>query len=186
MFEEMQEMESELPNEILDITPTKALGLFQTTKEQRNSFCENVLSKIDDGEIDPLKVHVQIKSMEEIINSLTSLNEKTNKNIDFAKRYRAALLDAAKNHGKKFEIFGAKFEEKETGSNFDYSLCNDPELVLLYAQSEEIDKKIKAKETMLKTLPIEGIPIVNEETGETYLIYPPAKSSTTSIAVSLK
>jgi hypothetical protein len=41
-------------------------------------------------------------------------------------------------------------------------------------------------EDFLKKVPHTGLDIINEFTGEVNKVYPPAKSSTTSVAVSLK
>ena len=45
--------------------------------------------------------------------------------------------------------------------------------------------KLDERETFLKSLPASGQQVVNEDTGETYKIYPPLKSSTTSVTVKL-
>lgn len=54
-----------------DLTTTSILALFQTNKEQRQSFVNDLLVKIDAGEVDPLKIHLQLKCMEDIIEQLT-------------------------------------------------------------------------------------------------------------------
>lgn len=169
----------------MELTTTSILALFETSKEQRQSFINDLLGRIDSGAADPLKVHLQIKCIEDIVKQLTSLDEKTNKNIEAARRYRAHLLDAAERYGKKFELFNAEFAVKETGSKYDYSRCNDNELLDLYKQQEWLKAKIKAKEDLLKTLPAAGLTKV-DDSGEVYTIYPPSKSSTTSVTVTLK
>ncbi len=166
--------------------PVKSiLALFETTKDQRSLFIKSLLESIDNGEAEPLKVHLQLKAIEDIISQLTCLDEKKNKNVDFAKKYRKALLESAEKYGKKFELFNAEFSVKETGSRYDFSKCNDNDLLELYKQQEELKSKIKAKEDFLKTLPTEGLVKVDNQ-GEVYSIYPPSKSSTTSVTVTLR
>jgi hypothetical protein len=41
-------------------------------------------------------------------------------------------------------------------------------------------------EDFLKKVPHQGLDIINGVTGEVHKVYPPAKSSTTNVAVSLK
>ena len=169
-----------------ELTTLNILSLFETNKDQRRFFAEDIVQNLRDEVADPLKVHIQIKAMEEIINSLTNTTEKTNKNFTLAIDYKNMLLAAAEKNGKKFQMFNAEFSIKEVGTKYDFSKCEDLELNDLIAKQVEIDLKIKAKQEFLKTIPVAGVVITNEETGETYKVYPPAKSSTTSVAVSLK
>ena len=166
------------------LSTTNILGLFETNKEQRKSFVDDLVSRLQDGQADPLKVHLQIKAMEEIITQLTSTDEKKNKNITAAISYKTMLMEAAAKHGKKFELHNAEFSIKEVGTVYDWSNCGDTELVELLADQEAVKEKIKKKQDFLKTVPVSGLDIRIGE--ELVTVYPPAKSSTTSIAVSLK
>lgn len=155
------------------LTTTSILSLFQTDKAQRFSFVRDVINRILVGDADPIKVHLQVKAMEEIIKEITS-----------DPQYRDALLDESTKYGKTFERYNGKFSIKETGTRYDYSQCGDPQLAELYWQKAELDAKIKTREAFIKMLPIEGLDIVTED-GELRKIYPPAKSSTTTVTVSL-
>lgn len=159
-----------------ELTTTSILSLFETTKEQRQSFVSDVIEKINSGHVDPLLIHLQVKCAEDIIKGL-------NGNDD----YKKALLEASENQGQRSFVFhNAKFEIKETGVKYDFSKCEDPVLAELHKQQEELGKKVKEREAMLKTLSEKGVIVVIEETGEAVTVYPPAKSSTTSVAVTLK
>jgi len=158
------------------LTTTSVLSLFDTTKEQRESFATDIVRRIVDGEADPLTVHLQLKCMESI---LKAINENT--------IYKAALLEAAERQGQKsFTFHNAKFETKEVGVKYDWSKCDDQVLNDFTAQQERLTALIKARQDMLKTVPLSGLMITDPDTGETYTVYPPAKSSTTSVAVTLK
>lgn len=161
------------------------LAAFETTKEQRKSFVNDLLNSIDSGSVDPLRVHLHLKAIEDIIKQLTSLDEKTNKNAEAAKKYRAHLLGAAEKYGNKFQLFNAEFAIKETGSKYDFSQCNDNELSELHNQQEALTDKIKEREKFLKSVPVQGMDHVDSN-GEVLTLYPPSKSSTTSIVVTLK
>ena len=166
------------------LTTTNILSLFETTKEQRKSFVDDLVARLQEGEGDPLKVQLQIKSMEDIITQLTSTDEKKNKNIAAAVSYRGMLLQAAEKYGKKFELHNAEFSIKEVGTAYDWSKCGDTELADLLAEQEAIKDKIKKKQDFLKTVPVSGLAIVIDD--EMVTVYPPAKSSTTSVSVTLK
>jgi len=170
-------------NELL-ITPLNILSLFETTKEQRATFAQDVVERLRNEEIDPLKVHIQLKAMEEIFKSLTDKSEKTNKNFLLAIDYANMLLDAAEKNGKKFQMFNAEFSIKEVGTTYDWSKCEDPELAEMIKQQDELKVKIKEKQDFLKTVPLPGLDIRIDD--ELVTVYPPSKSSTTAVAVSLK
>lgn len=159
-----------------ELTTTSILALFETKKEQRQEFALRVIDALNAGQVDPLKVHLQVKCMEDIIKLLNSNTI-----------YKESVLSAAQAYNQKsFEFNNAKVEIKEVGVKYDYSKVNDPVLVELYTKQSEIDAQIKARETLLKTLPEKGMVITEEDTGETFTAYPPAKSSTTSVVVTLK
>lgn len=157
------------------LTTVNILSLFQTNKAERLSFVSDVLDRIESGEADPIKVHAQVKKMEEIVKVLSS-NES----------YKAHLLDAVERNGKKFVAFDAEWSVKELGSKFDYSYCGDVELLMMQEQAEKLAIEIKEKQEFLKKAKATGTKIIVEETGEVMTVYPPSKSSTTGVVVSLK
>lgn len=168
----------------MQMSPLSTLALLNSNKSQRKSFCLQIIEQLENGEADPLQVHVFLKNIEQIFKMLT--DEKTGK--DFAERYRAALLEAASKEGKisnGFEKYNAKFQIKETGIKYDWTKCEDEELNELLVQQEKIDAMVKARQEFLKTVPDSGLIITNGETGETRKVYKPAKSSTTTISVNL-
>jgi hypothetical protein len=95
------------------------------------------------------------------------------------------IRDEVGKYGKTFTTpRGVKFELAETGSNYDFSQCNDPELALLEQQADEVSKKLKERKEFLKTVPSKGLEIHNGD-GELVMVYPPSKSSKSSYKVSL-
>lgn len=160
---------------IQDLTTTSILKLFQTTKEERQSFALDLIEKLNSGFVDPLEVHLQVKCMEELVKSLTSNQE-----------YKELVLNSAEKNGKSFQFHNAKVEIKEVGVKYDFSKCNDPILTELNEKITQLSKELKDRETMLKTVQSSGLTILNEDTGETFTVYPPSKSSSTSVAITLK
>lgn len=159
-----------------DLTTTSILSLFETDKSQRESFVLDVVNRIDSGNVDPLLVHLQVKCMEDVIKLL---NCNTN--------YKAAILESSERMGEKsFQFHNAKFEIKEVGTKYDFSQCGDSRYQTLCQQVESLSAELKEREKFLKTVPVKGMSVVNEQTGEVETIYPPSKSSTTSVAVTLK
>ncbi len=158
----------------MEITTQGILSLFETTKQERNTFTSDVLERIENGTADPVKVHLQLKCMEEIVKSLTG-NES----------YKTHLIDAAEKNGKKFMAFNAEFSIKEMGTKYDYSQCNDDYLLNMLETLEKLNKEIKERQEYLKHLPAVGVSILEVE-GELIKLYPPTKTSNTTVAVTLK
>lgn len=159
-----------------ELTTTSILSLFETNKEQRMDFAIRVVEALDNGMVEPLKVHLQVKCMEDIV-KLLNANTK----------YKDHVLEAAQVYGQKsFQFQNSKVEIKEVGTKYDFSKCEDPILNNLYEKQAEFDAAVKAREAMLKTISEKGMIITDEESGETFTVYPPAKTSTTSVAITLK
>lgn len=158
-----------------DITTQGILSLFETTKEQRSTFVADIIERLDNGEIDPIKAHLQIKAMESIVKDLNA-NE----------HYKAAVLAAAEKNGRKFSAFNAEFAIKEMGVKYDYTYCGNTDLLLKQQQLEKLAAEIKELQDFLKKVKPEGVTVVDEETGAVNKFYPPSKSSTTSVVVTLK
>jgi hypothetical protein len=146
-----------------------------TTKEQRSQLVREIFDEVLNGRINPLELHLRLKSAEEVIKQLTGLEP-----------YKAILLDEAQKHGKSFDYQTAKIDIREVGVKYDYSGCGSSALAELYEQQERLSAAIKEHETYHKALPLSGVKVVFEATGEVETHYPPAKTSTTSVAVTLK
>lgn len=79
---------------------------------------------------------------------------------------------------------GVKFSLAETGTSYDFSVCNDPVLTDLEAKQKEYAEQVKQRKEFLKTLPEQGTTIVTDD-GEAVTIYRPAKSSKSSFKVQM-
>lgn len=154
------------------LTPTQIVTeLFQTSKTEREQFVAGIVDSIENGQVDPLKIHLQIKAMEEIIEQLKSNTA-----------YRNALLNEAEKHGKKFEYMNAEIAIREVGTKYDYANSADEHLHELLEQKSALDTAIKNRQKMLQTLPPSGL--ADPVNGN--MLYPPVKTSTTSVIVTLK
>jgi hypothetical protein len=146
-----------------------------TTKEERTQVVHEIFQEVLEGRINPMELHIRMKCLEEVVKQLTSMPA-----------YKAIVLDDAEKHGKSFQYHNAKVDIREVGVKYDYSMSGSSELSELYVQAANIDSRIKVLESYLKGLPASGIQVLNPSTGEVETHYPPAKTSTTSVAVTLK
>lgn len=156
----------------MKIATVTDLSLFETTKAERQDFAQSVVNGLKEGLSDPLKVHLQVKCMEDLIKQITSHPD-----------YKDLTLDEAAKYGKSFEHYNAKFEIKEMGVKYDYSNCGDPIYIQLSNELAELEKKVKDRQTFLKAVQ-PGTELLIED--EVIILYPPVKTSTTSITVNLK
>ena len=146
-------------------------GIRLNTKEERQFAVDIVVEAISNGIMDPMQVHASAKQMEEMTKALLSHPD-----------YKKAVLEAAERHGKTFDLHNAKWQVKEAGTKWDYSQCSDSTYTTLLAEKAALDAKIKAREKYLQTIPTTGV--ADPETGEMH--YPASKSSTTTVAITLK
>jgi hypothetical protein len=146
-----------------------------TTKEERTHVVREIFRELLEGRINPMELHIRMKCLEEVVKQLTSMPA-----------YKAIVLDDAEKHGKSFQYHNAKVDIREVGVKYDYSACGSGELDTMYRQQEITAAEIKILETYHKGLPSSGIQVLNPSTGEVETHYPPAKTSTTSVAVTLK
>jgi hypothetical protein len=158
-----------------DLTTGHILGLLETTKAQRATFVADVVENLREGHANPLRVHLQVKCMEELV-----------KAIKDNKEYKDLLHEEAVKYGKSFEFGNAKFEVRNGAGKLDYSVCNDPEYVEINNTVAFWEKELKEREDFLKNIPVVGIETVTNQ-GELITIYPPTKSpAADAIAVTLK
>jgi hypothetical protein len=149
-----------------ELTTTGILSLLDTTKVERASFVIDLVDRLKDGLADPIKVHLQVKKMEDLLTRIKENNE-----------YRDLVMEEAVKYGKKFEMYGGAFDIRSGASRYDFS--ND-------AEHAELKEKLKQRETFLKGIPATGIETVTNE-GEVVTIYPPLKTPAADIiAVTLK
>jgi hypothetical protein len=158
-----------------DISTTGILSLLDTTKAQRATFVSDLISRIEEGQADPIKVKLQVKKMEELV-----------KAIQDNQRFRELLMDEAVKEGKTFERYEAKFEIRSAPAKLDFTACNDAEHTRLTASIEELKGRLKERESFLKSMPSCGLDIVTDD-GEVLKVFPPTKSPAADIiAVTLK
>lgn len=164
LYNEKEPQEALVPEVILKTLPS--------TKQKINMFSNNLLEMVDNGEVDPLQIYVQLKSFEKVFKTMNE-NE----------RFKALVRDSAELHGKDFERFGANLKLTETGVKYDYSECGHTTYNELAAKAEKIEIEMKYIEGVLKVLKGPTVLKINDKD---VTVNPPKKSSTSSVTVSFK
>jgi len=129
---------------------------------------EAIALRIKEGQVDPLQVLAAFKQVEKI-------QEKIKETLR-----TAAVSEMSKYGEKEVTKYGMTFEPMEAGVSYDYSVCNDPELTQLQEVLAKYQAKLKTRQTFLRALK-EPVEIVDEDTGEITKLYPPVKTSTSTV-----
>lgn len=153
--------------------PTSVVSLFETNKVERGSFVTQVLDAVKEGTTNPLQLQLQIRCMEDIIKQITA-----------DPIYKEMLLTEAQKYGKSFDFHSSKVEVKEAGTKYDYAACGDPVMSQLKQLAEEAGAAVKERENFLKGVPVEGMDVRIDD--ELVTIHRPIKTSTTTVAITLK
>lgn len=141
-------------------------------KEMANAF----VSKVTDGNINPIDAVIQMKSLSETINAFLKSEE-----------IKDAVIIECEKYGKGERpcYNGAILQLKETGVNYDFSVCNDPVYSRLIKQRDDINQQCKEREKYLKAISKPKAEI-DEDSGEIFILNPPSKQSTTSYSITFK
>lgn len=152
------------------------LSTLPLTGKDIKEMATDIVVAIAEGEVSALKVAQQVAAMEKIVKAVK----------DDAVYKRVVLSEAEKQDDRTFALYGAQYQVKEVGVKYDYSRCGDIVYNDLMKELDELKERIKQREEMLKGMPSDGTTVINEDTGEMYRIYPPSKSSTTSVSITIK
>ena len=151
---------------------TSLLNLNPTTKQEAESFAYKLTLAVQEGQVNPLEVHVKLNAMKSAIETAQkNVREFVMKEVD---KYPEKTIDA----------YTAKIEKTEVGVKYDFLSCNDIVWMQLMEELNELQAKVKERETFLKTLKAPMNVVAND--GECYTINPPVKSSQSFIKVTLK
>jgi hypothetical protein len=115
-----------------------------------------------------------------------SVMENFIKELRANKQFSDYVRDEIAKNGKQIETQSAKLELAETGVKYDYDNCGDALYQQLEQQLQSIEADLKDRKEFLKTVPLSGLSVINEQTGEVCMIYPPLKQSTSTYKITLK
>lgn len=146
------------------------------SKETMQIQSNVLIQSIVEGEIDPLQAVAKIRFLSDALN--TALKDDRVKD--------AVLSEIDKHGGKEATSYGVKFTQKEMGVSYDYSVCGDPEYDRLAAEMEDLKARMKDREKFLMGIPAEGLPMVDQETGDCYKIIRPLRRASLNYSVTFK
>lgn len=163
----------------LQLIPGQIITLSKTNAESFHQQMKAVIIETGFGLFEYVEV---IKFFEKLKDQI---NGNSQSKIEPDKELVSMIRDEiSKNNGKLTTARGVKFEIAETGTKYDFSQCNDPELVEYEEKLNDYKEKVKLRQDFLKTVPAKGLDIITAD-GEPVKVYPPSKSSNSSYKVTL-
>lgn len=141
-------------------------------KQQISVAAQTISDRIDSGELSGMLALANFKTFEKVF-------EKAKESV-----IQGALKEANNYPEKTIEQFGVKFEKAEAGVTYDYQSCGHPEYNDLCAQIVKLTEKKKEFEKFLQAIK-EPTGITDVNSGETFVVNPPLKRSTTTLKVTI-
>jgi len=143
------------------------------TKTKVAEFAAKLIQLNNDGHVDTLTALARLEFLSQIIDQV-----KTN--------YRTTAVDELDLYGPEAKTgvtrYGVTFKQKETAVKYDFTktiMWNGMELEI-----ERLKNEQKALESQLKSLTSKQT-ILDESTGEMFILNPPIKSSKTTVEITL-
>lgn len=142
------------------------------TKTAQKETVDSLVTQVIGGEVDAVETFIKAKALYETLGAFL-------KNSGVVE---TTISECEKNGHEGALYNGARMIVAEAGVRYDFSSCNDPKWNDLAAQKATIEAQLKERETFLRAIPGSQT-IVNEETGEVATVYPPTKTSSTTVKV---
>jgi hypothetical protein len=166
-------MENPMVYHVMPDTAMSVLEMFQPTKEGIALFAARVINDVEDGKVDPLHVQLLCKTLEEISDKIKAGIKENLK------------TEAAKYGEKPFMFQGAEFHLTHTKTEYDFSVCGDPQWEAFDQQEQSCAHQRKERETFLKALK-EPMDMLDSLSGEIVTLRPPVKKQYDGVKVSIK
>lgn len=173
-------MENIKPQELI-ISPGNVLTISRVNAKEFHNQMKEMIMDSGYGLFEYLEVVKFFEAVKECISG--NSQSKIPADQQFIELVREELNKHDK--GKYTTNRGVRFEIAETGTYYDFSGCNDTELLRLEWAEEAAKNAVKERKEFLKTVPKDGLIVTNGETGETETIYPPVKNSKSSYKITM-
>ena len=141
-------------------------------RELARGVKENILA----GEIDSLDAMVALKGVKKAVELLekdAEINESVMSRFDMYNE-------------KTVNLKHASITIKDTGVKYDYTVCNDIVYNELMMELDALNKRIKERQEFLKTLPENGLDVLDHNTGEVYTLYKPLRLASQTLEYKFK
>lgn len=160
-------------NDNLPSTAYGVMRLLPGSKREVEVFSNQLITAVQNGEVNPLQLKAFFKSMEAVIEKV---DEATKVNL---------LNEADRYPGDKFEAYGFEIQKGVNGVKYDYLTCGDPIYEQLDSSMKSLKTQLSEREAFLRTIK-EPLLLVDTESGEQATVKPPQKKGTPGLKFFLK
>lgn len=155
-----------------EMTPQSVIDLAPESLAQAEEFAAFFIEEHESGRLDALDVYAKCTAFEKALEMVK-------------KSLQKAATEEAMKYGKEFEKKSFKLKIGEVGVKYIYDNCNDPILVQRELDMRNYKVLVEERQKLLKSLK-EPLRIVDEDTGDSFVVNPPVKTSSTSVIVTFK
>lgn len=148
-------------------------AIYGLSIDQVKEASNHLIKGVNDGLINPLELLTKLRATEKVIKEVL---EGTKDEM---------LNEASKFGREQIVVNGVEMKVQEAGVKYDYTNCNHPKWEDLVSRKADIDNELKEVESILKANKSSWL-YIDEETGETFEVKPPIKTSTTTIVCKIK
>lgn len=129
-----------------------------------------IVMPVADGSEDPLREYIKVRKAKEV--------------LDEAEKNLKPFIDGLPvNKGELY--YGCEVVEKELGVKYDFSKCGDRSLDFLQKRLDALQFQVDERKAFLKGLK-EPLHTFDEDTGDTWTIYPPTKTGKLGKQITIK
>ena len=154
-------------------TALATISTLPSNKAELKQFTRMLKDEILANDKDPLKILVQLKFAEKVIEDVLKDDEI---DLHFLKEFELYEKE------RTIEVNGAKLSQSEVGVKYDYNASGDPKWMDLDKEIKDLTEKKKEREKFLQNIPYDA-GIVDSDTG--VFITRPPKTSKTKVKVIL-
>ena len=148
----------------------------ELSKSQIKVIAQTTVSDIIDNGKDIVQISEMLTKVQLLIKEMKDSSE-----------FNDALIYEVTKYGKGYVTpSGTKMEVGEFGTKYDFSQCGDTIFDSLEQQQKSIDEAVKERKEFLRKVPSEGMQLLDAASGEIITIYPPSKSSSTSVKFTIQ
>jgi len=145
----------------------------ELNKDSVSKLASEIINQVNDGHLDPLRTGVKLEFLLQIVETALA---------DIRGQMTEQLLMTEKESRAGITVEGVTVRLKETGVKYDYS--NSELWAAKNVELESLKSEMKAIETQLKGI-TRPQTILDESTGELIKLFPPLRSSKTSVEITL-
>ncbi len=155
------------------MTTLSVINLLPSTEYEIEVFVHKTVNEVKAGNVNALKLQSQLKKFEKASKEISDQIKSD------------AITERMKYKEKVVDLYGFKIELAENGTKYDYSACNDTEWNDLELMIKQLSERKKEREKFLKNVS-KPMAITDEHTGgETIVINPPIKTSSSGLKFSI-